>query len=248
MIQESLQEIGLSKNESKIYLMLLNSGPSPVGMISSETGIHRRNIYDSIERLKEKGFVSWVLKNNRKYFEAVDPKRILDIFEERKERIKEMIPRLRKREKPVQDIRVYTGSEGRKIIFKDKLSYKEEQLVLGAHAPSERNLKNIEIFHKKRIVKKIPLKMLFPSSEASAAAYFARLKYVKARILPKLLSKSPIAINIYGNKVVFLMGSEEKSEMSIVIEDKSLAEDFKNYFYALWKVSASLFSKQPEHN
>jgi len=241
MIQDFLQEVGLSKNEAKIYQMLLESGPSMVGEISLKTKIHRRNAYDSIERLKEKGFVSWTIKNNRKYFEAVDPKRVIDMFEEKKEKIKSIIPQITKRQKEAQNVRVYTGAEGRKIIFEDKLKCGGEQLVLGAHNPSKRISRYVKLYHKRRIAKKIPLKMLYPPNELEAAKYFSKLKYVKVKILPKLISKTPIAINIYGDKIAFLMDDVEKqSHLTILIEDKNLSEDFRNYFYAIWNISKKL--------
>jgi len=242
MIQDFLLEIGLSKNETKIYQMLLESGPSSVGEISSKTKIHRRNIYDSIERLKEKGFASWTIKNNRKYFEAVNPQRIIDIFEEKKEKIRSIIPQIiKKQKKETQTVKVYTGKEGRKIIFEDKLKHTGEQLILGAHQPSKRISKYVSVYHKKRIAKKIHLKMLYPPDETKAASYFSKLKYIKVRILPKMLSKTPIAINIYGDKVAFLMDDEEKqSHLTVLIEDKNLSEDFRNYFYAIWNISEKL--------
>jgi len=242
MIQDFLLEAGLSKNEAKIYQMLLESGPSLIGEISSKTKIHRRNIYDSIERLNEKGFASWTIKNNRKYFEAVDPQRIVDIFEEKKEKIRSIIPQIMKKQRAEkQNVRVYTGKEGRKIIFEDKLKDKGEQLVLGAHQPSKRISKYIRIYHKKRIARKIHLKMLYPPDETKAASYFSKLKYIKVRILPKVLSKTPIAINIYGNKVAFFMDDEEKkSHLTVLIEDKNLSEDFTKYFYAIWDISEKL--------
>jgi len=249
MIHDFLLEIGLSKNEAKIYQMLLESGPSLIGEISSKTKIHRRNVYDSIERLKEKGFTSWTIKNNRKYFEAVDPKRIVDLFEEKKEKVRSIIPQLLKKQKmESQVVKVYTGKEGRKIIFEDKLRHKGEQLVLGAHQPSEIISKYIRIYHKKRIDKKIHLKMLYPPCEIKAAYYFSKLKYVRVRILPKMLSKIPIAINIYGDKVAFLMDDEEKqSNLTILIEDKNLGEDFRNYFYTIWNISKKLNSLKDDN-
>lgn len=220
--------------------MLLESGPSLVGEISSKTKIHRRNVYDSIEKLKEMGFASWTIKNNRKYFESVDPKRIMDIFDEKKEKVKEIIPQIKVRNYKEQNVRVYTGAEGRKIIFEDKLRYRGEQLVLGAHQPASR-MSYINLFHKRRITKKIRLKMLYPPNALDAARYFSKLKYIKVRILPKILSEAPIAINIYGNKVAFLLyDSEKHSSLSILVEDKNLNEDFKKYFYAIWNISKNL--------
>ena len=239
MIQNFLREIGLSKNEAKIYQMLLESGPSLVGEISMKTKIHRRNVYDSIEKLKEMGFASWTLKNNRKYFEAVDPKRIIDILNEKKEKVKSIIPQIKMRDRKEQNVRVYTGSEGRKIIFDDKLNYRSEQLILGAHQPASR-MSYINLYHKKRIAKKIHLKMLYPPNELDAAKCFSKLKYVKVRILPKILSETPIAINIYGEKVAFLLyDSEKHSNLSILVEDKNLSEDFRKYFYTyiIWFIS-----------
>lgn len=236
MIQEFLLDVGLSKNEAKIYRMLLEFGPSLVGEISSRAKIHRRNVYDSILRLKEKGFVSWTIRNNRKYFEAVSPQRVIDIFEEKKQKIKAIMPQIMEKQKSVsQAVKVYTGREGRKIIFDDKLRHKEEQLVLGAHEPTKGMSMQKEIYHKMRIARKIPLKMLFPLNETEAAKKFSKLKYASVRILPKSMRDSPIAINIYGSKVAFLTKSEEQP-LSILIEDKNLADDFRNYFFALWKI------------
>jgi sugar-specific transcriptional regulator TrmB len=242
MIQEYIREAGLSRNEAKIYLMLLECGESTVGGIASKTKIHRRNIYDCMEKLKEKGFVSWTVKNNRKYFEAVGLERILDIFEEKKEKIRLIIPKLMKKRKPLeQNVKIYTGKEGRKIIFDDKLRYKDEQLVLGAHEPSKRISKYVKLYHQRRILKKIALKMLYPPNEIKAARYFSKMKYVKVKILPKLLSNYPVAINIYGNKVAFMLDDAEKqSHLSILVEDENLCEDFKKYFYYLWNVSKKL--------
>src|SRR3989338_7326262 len=139
MNEEIFAGIGLSKNETKIYLALLELGPSLMGQLCGKTKIHRRNVYDSVEMLKDKGFVSSTITNNRNVFEAADPKRILEMLDERRTSIEAILPGLMSRKKARQSItRVYTGLAGRKIIFEDKLDYFEEQYVLGAHSPSSR--------------------------------------------------------------------------------------------------------------
>ena len=64
--EKVLEEIGFSKNEAKIYLVLLRLGMSPISEITEKTGIHRRNVYDSIERLAEKGLVGSIANENKK--------------------------------------------------------------------------------------------------------------------------------------------------------------------------------------
>lgn len=239
MIQETLQQIGLSKNETKIYLALLELGPCLMGELSGKTKIHRRNIYDSIEMLKDKGFVSSTLLNNRNVFEAVDPKRILEILDERRIDIESILPQLTKKNKKQSLIKVYSGTNGRKIIFEDKLNCKEEQYVLSAHKPSKKSSTYIENYHMRRIKNKIPLKMLFINSDKDFAKKFSEYKYIQVRLLPKLFN-SPIAINIYGNKVAFLLGSGSMEPMSILIEDQDFSKDFKVHFEMLWKLSKKI--------
>src|SRR3989344_5601969 len=94
MNETFLEDAGLTKTEAKIYLALLELGPSLAGEITKKSGIHRRSVYDAIERLIEKGLVSYMKTNNRKYFEAVKPDRLLDILREKEENIKSIIPEL----------------------------------------------------------------------------------------------------------------------------------------------------------
>jgi sugar-specific transcriptional regulator TrmB len=240
MNEQMFENIGLSKNETKIYLALLELGPSLMGQICGKTKIHRRNVYDSMEMLKDKGFVSSTIINNRNVFEAVDPKRILDILDERKMAVEKLLPQLMNRQNTKKSIvKVYLGTAGRKVIFEDKLSYVEEQYVLGAHTPSNKISNYLENYHLRRIKKKIPLKMIFSTEDRETAKRFSKYKFIKVKLLPKGFG-SPIAINIYGDKTAILLGSNNLEQVSILIEDKDLANDFKNYFAVLWKLAKSL--------
>ena len=90
MNTQFLEDIGLTKTESKIYLTILEQGSALAGTISQKSGIHRRSVYDAIERLIEKGLVSFITKNNRKWFESVDPNRLLQIADQRTKNLKEL--------------------------------------------------------------------------------------------------------------------------------------------------------------
>ncbi|MBI2632662.1 hypothetical protein HYW75_06675 [Candidatus Pacearchaeota archaeon] len=238
MIEETLRNIGLSRNEIKIYLALLELGPSLMGQICGKTKIHRRNVYDSIEMLKDKGFISSTIINNRNKFEAIDPNRIIDILDEKKINFQKIMDNFPKQSKG-SAVRVYTGQNGRKIIFEDKLKFKETQYVINAHEPSQRSSNFIENYHLRRISKRIPLKMLFISPDVDFAKRITKYKFVQAKILPDSFT-SPIAINIYGNKVAFLLGSGTSEPISILIEDINLSKEFRAYFSMLWKMARKL--------
>ena len=53
-----LFEAGLTVNEAKVYIALLERGSSAVNDITKASGVHRVNVYDVIERLQTKGLIS----------------------------------------------------------------------------------------------------------------------------------------------------------------------------------------------
>ena len=91
---KTLQELGLTESEARVYLALLELGPSLAGSISRKTGIHRRNIYDITERLIKKGLIGYILKNNRRLFEAANPEKFQDILKEKQQILEESMPDL----------------------------------------------------------------------------------------------------------------------------------------------------------
>ena len=83
--KSTLQEFGLTEKEASVYLMLIKSGSSTANEIASKTKVHRVNLYDILGRLQKKGLVSYVILGKRKHYEASEPKKILELEEERKQ-------------------------------------------------------------------------------------------------------------------------------------------------------------------
>ena len=84
MIKETLSNLGMTKNEIEIYLTLLNAGEMSVNEIATRSGLHRQVCYDGLDRLLDKGFVSYVTRRSKKFFKPLYPDKILDYLEERK--------------------------------------------------------------------------------------------------------------------------------------------------------------------
>jgi sugar-specific transcriptional regulator TrmB len=75
--KDVLRELGLTNNEVDVYLKLLMSGSVTVNTLAERTGMHRQACYDALDRLLEKGFVSFVIKNNKKNFQALPPEQLI---------------------------------------------------------------------------------------------------------------------------------------------------------------------------
>ena len=56
--QDIFESLGLSPNEAKIYESLVEHGESSISYIAVAAKVHRRNAYDAIERLIDKGLTS----------------------------------------------------------------------------------------------------------------------------------------------------------------------------------------------
>ena len=81
-----LEEIGLSRTEAKVFLTMLEIGESKAGDIIRESGLQSSSVFNSINSLLKKGFVSYIKKSKVKYYKAVEPESILDYIELKKER------------------------------------------------------------------------------------------------------------------------------------------------------------------
>ncbi len=66
---EYLRKIGLSEGEVKVYSAVLNIGTSNLNKIHEKTGIERRNIYDILNKLIEKGLISYTIEKGKKHFQ-----------------------------------------------------------------------------------------------------------------------------------------------------------------------------------
>jgi len=66
MYKDKLKQIGLTDGEARAYFALLEIGPSTVGPIVARSNIAYSRIYEVLNRLIEKGLVSFVSKEKTK--------------------------------------------------------------------------------------------------------------------------------------------------------------------------------------
>ena len=73
MYQEIFENLGLSPNEAKIYETLVEHGEMGVSQVTSLAQVHRRNAYDAIRRLIDKGLCFETMSAKENIYNAVDP-------------------------------------------------------------------------------------------------------------------------------------------------------------------------------
>lgn len=230
---DKLQLLGLTQTEAKIYLALLGLGKAQAGILSRKTGIHRRSIYDSLERLIEKGLVSFIKENDKRYYVAENPKRLEELAQIQRTAVNEILPSLSARfleHKEKQETKFYKGIEGIKTIFEDQINTAKPVYIIGA----ARNASNILKYYlphytSKRIKNKLKLYLIYAGKERNFA-----VPYGETRYLPESYA-SPVSTNIYADKVVIIVWSQEP--IAVLIKDKVISETYKKYFDLLWNTA-----------
>jgi len=135
MYQPLLEELGLTPNEAKIYETLVEQGESSVSDISVAAKIHRRNVYDAIERLIDKGLCFQIVSPTENHYNAVDPDKLQEIIAEKQKRLAEALPTLKKKFSDrfaPEEAYIYRGLEGQKNIFRDVIRVGKDSYFIGA--------------------------------------------------------------------------------------------------------------------
>lgn len=244
MYSDVLQEVGLVKNEARIYETLLKEGQSPVGRIASKSGVHRRNVYDTLNRLMEKGLVFEIVDTKENSYQAVDPHKLADILDEKRGILNDVMPELStlyKTQPAEHAMYTYRGAEGWKNYMMDILKVGEPAYFIGAKGAwldervkdffptfiKEAEKKNLEYFH------------LFDHRVEMEAPEILEYVGKHYKFLPKEY-ETPSSIDLFGDRVNILtelhMGRMAEDIVFSVIVNQNVADSFRTWFKLMWNL------------
>lgn len=240
METEILKNLGLIENEIKVYLLLLKRGPSLASDIAEEAHLHRTHAYDILHSLVKKSIVSYVIRENRKYFQAVDPEQLDSLLKDQQEQLKKSEDKLKilinelkeisKAHKPSLIASIYEGQRGFKALLEDILRRKQDYLVIGYNPAADEFLKYfLPGFYKRRVKAKIKRKAIvdpkFKGGSRIAKQKLQEIRFFKYNF--------PMGIIIYGERVVMSI-IQETGQIAVVIENQKAADNFRKLFDELW--------------
>lgn len=231
MDKEILKEIGFLDAEIEVYLTLLRLGPSLVSRIHQETGHHRTHIYDLLEKLREKGLVSTFIQSGKKYFKPAPPHKLLGYVEEKKEKIKTILPELEQLIKLTKEdtiVELYKGKDGLKTVLQDVLKVGKDYCVMGSVKQFETILEfALPQFLKKIEKQNIKERIICDKKEKIIKIETGSYKCLKSEYL------FPSSFWIYGSNVAIFIW--HLPYYVIVIRNKDVAKTYQNYFEFFWK-------------
>ncbi len=242
---EILQEIGLTKAESKVYLALLELGSSTTGPLIEASEVASSKIYGILDKLIQKGLVGFVIKSGTKYFEAAEPVRLLDYLQDKKEKIQEqethirtLLPQLEIKKKMSlhkAQTTTFKGIEGVRSAYEDVLKTMtkgESYDVLVGMKPKEPLLSFITQYHRRRSKAGINVRILYSPDSLEFANGIKKMPHTSLKVAPQQLISSAFIV-IYKDKTMITV-MEGKDLTVFRLEGKQAAESFRTTFKHLW--------------
>jgi sugar-specific transcriptional regulator TrmB len=246
MDTKALENIGLTQGEVRVYIALFELGETTTGAIIKKSKITGSKVYEILEKLIEKGLVSYVIKEKTKYFQASSPKRLLDylgkkereLFQDKKD-IEGLIPLLESKQKSkekIQSSQIFEGYEGVKTVFNlilESLKSGEEYYAfsIGDELENEKVKLFFQNYHRKRISRKIKVKIIANSRRS----FFRELSKLKDLQIRYYDNPVPLGVFIFKDYVATLTFREKPT--AFLIRSQQIADSYKDFFINLWEKS-----------
>ncbi len=246
--------MGFSDKSAKVYLALLQLGPSSVRKLAEFCELNRGTTYDTLKWLQEKGIVTFYQKQTKQYFVAENPEKLLNLAKNQEEELKDAQIRISKAipelqalynkggERPVA--RYYEKDEVSKIL-QDVLDTCEETgdmmyRIYSAEEIREYLYDSFDTFSDVRIAKGIGVKVIAIGAGGElrglderkwlAAEHGKQSKQIRQ---DKHVGETYIII--YPGKTAYISLNAKKELIGVVIENDGVFETQKIIFDNLWK-------------
>ncbi len=243
-----LRELGLSAGQIAAYSAILELGVATLNQIHEKTGLERRSVYDILNKLIERGLVTYITENKKRKYQSAPPNKVLVEIKQKISALKEL-----EQQVPImQDVfavpkvdvqaEVYRGNDAIKSFLEEVLAYKESYWLGGNNFNQQKAVPQSLVlwftqWMKRRAEHKHMMYDLIQQGTVLEGLHlddFAKQKkaYLKVKRLPEEL-KFPLVIVIFGNKVAQILWS--KQSFAFLLESEEVKDSFMKYFKYFWK-------------
>jgi sugar-specific transcriptional regulator TrmB len=241
---EQLTNLGLTQGEAKVYLAMIQIGPSRVGKIVEVSGVSQSKVYNVLDRLILKGLASYNLQDNIKHFQSLEPSRLHEYIQRKEDEIgrqKEGLAQI------INDLsrNVYATKRSTSEIFAGERSLRSAYMTLLSDSKKGDILRYFypypdahenatpfySRFYKYQISKGL-IERGIVNSDFKNSPHFKEIpKDVKLRHVNFPL---PGTIDIFADKLLII---DWKTITGILITSSEIAGIFVDYFDNIWKIA-----------
>lgn len=248
-MRDSLERLGLSPIEATVYELLVEIGPCFVAPIVARTKKHRQIIYNALESLEKQKLVVVHTKNGKNYYAISDPHRFLVDLQQKEVLAKDVVSQIEAKAKlGAEQVEVFSGP---KSYLEGIARFRERALEAGEYITIRGECKGWFDFFKPHFaghvveVKKlrragVPIFILFFENERDKAEEFIG-PHIGDPYVCKIAgndAKLPHTAWLAGEHVFIVTPAIDP--IIVHIKSKALTEQYREYFYRIWKTAKLL--------
>lgn len=248
MKPEDFLPLGLNLNEARVYLSLIQNAKATASTIIKHLGVHRNIVYDNLDKLSEKGLVSFVIEKGKRIYFPKDPSTIIDYLNQEKEQVNKKIVLANKLTKQLEQelnthsqsgVELFQGIQGIKRVLELTLkNTNSTRYVIGISNYSTEVLGKTywNNYNKKTQDKKIK-NILLLNPDYNETTSMIKTHKNTIRILPNKASQK-VEINLFDKKVALIVYSTKPT--AVLIQDEHIYQTYLLQFNQLWQASSNL--------
>ncbi len=246
MLEKELVRFGLDENEARVFLCLLEMGPSGISEVARRANMNRTTLYAVFDRLSEKSLLTFSVQGKRRTYVAQPPEQVKKMIQDRLAIFEELLPDLLNRrkksaQKPV--LKYFDGLEGIKTVFLDSLQAKDEEIIgfCGVEALQSTD-KALRLFWEreyipKRKARKKFVRLIVPENEEGREFRENDAEqYRESRMVSGSRYNFECEIHAYDDTVAIVSYSKGE-EFAVEIISKPIANTVKMLFQVIWTVA-----------
>ena len=240
----TLCDIGLSQNESKIYLAGLSLGLSSAKELSRASGISRSSVYAIIESLQSKQLLHNEYSGLKRKFKMAKPESLGGVIDSKRRLLETALPTLSSiydGESSTSTIKQYSGLNSVKALYGVVL---EEQKYGGSYSiiTDQEQWLNLDPeffmdFIQKR--SRLGLNIRLLSVDSATARKHKKYQSNYAEELRVLKPGTELKINLIITERKVIIHKLTVPVMAVVVENPSIVSSFRELFEVIWVATAA---------
>ena len=227
-----------------MYSALFELGSSTTGPLYKNAGVSQSKVYEILQRLKDKGLASYIVKGDVTYWQPANPQtylekisRDLEQIKQRKKILEKELPNLIKNNNYSQEnvivFEEFSGFRNAMLGFQESFSKGDELLVFS----SPKNIKEPYLtfllqYTNERVKRNISARVIYGKGMKEFASSLHGTKKTEIRFV-NIITPSTIGI---GPDRVILMNWGEKPKF-IVLTGKDIVKSYHSFFESFWQIA-----------
>ncbi|PIN93365.1 hypothetical protein COU54_03410 [Candidatus Pacearchaeota archaeon CG10_big_fil_rev_8_21_14_0_10_31_24] len=247
---KELKYLGLTEGEAKVYLSLMDLGLATKGPIATKAKVSESKVYEILDRLKEKGLLSFVSKKKGvriiTHYKAANPVMLKEFLNKKREEInkeeeilKKLLPILQSQQKEKEkeySAVIYEGFKGiqtNNLEVLEMISENDEWVAMGTRSNKSEEFNIFWVnWLRQRAEKGGKARILFVDQGTWYYKQLARLKNTQVGYLKGI---APASVAVTKNRVMIF--SYGDSSGCLAVTNQGVADSFRGFFESLWKLA-----------